>query len=231
MSHHRRSERTAPHALGLVLRAVPLTTEHAAERRSPRRGGCVAGSSRTREHARTAEIDLDRDVADQPRAVGAAVSRSTRPSPEAARPRARSRGRAAGSRRRRRTRRRRAPPPRAGLGLRPCEVGGAQRLVAVLAAADVEEVVGAGVDGSAEAGAGSSKPIRATRSACATARGCRGRRRCSSGRDRARTRAGRLSHGSHHHLGADVLGRLGAMLCRLGAQAVLGGLARRRPRW
>ena len=50
------------------------------------------------------------------------------------------------------------------------EVLGAQRLVAVLAAADVEEVVGVGVELVAEAGAGELEArARATRSACAAA--------------------------------------------------------------
>ena len=78
---------------------------------------------------------------------------------------------------------------RVALGLD--EVLGAERLVAVLAAAEVEEVVGVGVDRVAEAGGRSARSrCRATRSAARAAAGCRGRRRCSSGRGRARRRAG-----------------------------------------
>ena len=70
------------------------------------------------------------------------------------------------------------------------EVARAQRLVAVLAAAEVEEVVRVGVDLVADARAGAARSrARATRSGARTRSGCRGRRRCSSGRDRARRRA------------------------------------------
>ena len=70
------------------------------------------------------------------------------------------------------------------------EVARAQRLVAVLPAADVEEVVRLGIDRVADAGAGQLEAdARARRSGARTRSGCRGRRRCSSGRDRARRRA------------------------------------------
>ena len=70
------------------------------------------------------------------------------------------------------------------------QVARAQRLVAVLAAADVEEVVRLRVERVADAGAGELEAdARASCSGARTRSGCRGRRRCSSGRDRARRRA------------------------------------------
>ena len=66
-----------------------------------------------------------------------------------------------------------------------------------------------GVERLAEPGAAQLEADAAPRAAALrAAAGCRGRRRCSSGRGRARRRAGR-SATEDHHLGADVLGRLG----------------------
>ena len=84
-----------------------------------------------------------------------------------------------------------------GRGVQPVALGldqvlGAQALVAVLAAADVEQVVGVGVELLAEpARRDSSKPIPRQRSDARARAGCRGRRRCSSGPGTARTRAAR----------------------------------------
>ena len=71
------------------------------------------------------------------------------------------------------------------------EVERAQRLVAVLAAADVEEVVRRrGRSSSPRPRAGQLEADPAPGAAALAAQsGCRGRRRCSSGRDRARRRA------------------------------------------
>ena len=104
------------------------------------------------------------------------------------------------------------------------QILGAQHLVAVLAAADVEEVVGVRVERVAEAGAGELEADPAPLAALAQQRaGCRGRRRCSSGPDTARRRAGRQPRKTTTWAG-DVLGRLGDVAQLLGLQPVLGGL-------
>ena len=76
------------------------------------------------------------------------------------------------------------------LALARHHVGRDGALVAVLAAAEVDQVVGAGVDRFAGAGRRRRRSrSRATRSAAAGRRCCRGRRRCSSALDRGRGRA------------------------------------------
>ena len=201
--------------------------KHASEwalRRSEARAAAVVLEAG--EHPRApAEVDLDGDVADQPRAVladGLEVDQADAGQPltsefvgvaEQLVAAADGEDHLSGGRR---------GVQRVALDGR--QILGAQRLVAVLAAADVEEVVGVGVERVAEAGAGQlERRARATRSACAAAAGCRGRRRCSSGPGTARRRAG----GQPRKIttcGGDVLGRLGDVAQLLGLQAVRGGL-------
>ena len=119
------------HALEAVRAVVAVPAGHAAERLGARRRGrCGRRGSRSRRaRAAAAEVDLDRDVADQPWARARAPSRGRRGrGPGSAPRRAGSCGRAAGSRRRRRARRRRPRPRRRGRArLRRDHVGGDQR--------------------------------------------------------------------------------------------------------
>ncbi len=109
--------RAAADALEAAGAVVAVALEHAAERRGARsEPRAAAVVLEAREHAGPAgsQVDLDRDVADQPRAVlahGLEVDEAD--ARAGARRRTRSRGRAAGSRRRRRTGPRRAPRRRA----------------------------------------------------------------------------------------------------------------------
>ena len=144
---------------------VAVTADHPAERA---RAGAEVGAAAVvleagdLERAAAAEVGLDRDVADQPRA--GLADRLEVDEAEAGDPLARragSCGRAAGSRRRRRARRRRRRPPRRARRAWSRSMSSAtSSLVAVLAAADVDQVVGAGVEALAGAGGRrSSKPI------------------------------------------------------------------------
>ena len=91
---------------------------------------------------RRLELALEQDVADHPPLAGDRVEREHADARAARRRGGRGRSaRAAGSRRRRRAPRRRRRPPRAAPRAFAREVGRDQRLLAVLAAADVEQVV------------------------------------------------------------------------------------------
>ena len=95
-------------------------------------------------------------------------------------------------------------------------------LVAVLAAAHVEEVVGVRVERLAAGWPRRARTrARATRSARAGRRCCRGRRRCSSARDRA----SRPSASAYDHHAADVGGGLGHRRAARPAQPVRRRLA------
>ena len=149
--------RTTADALVTGAAVIPMTAKDASEwalRRS--QAGAAAVVLEAGEHPRQpAEVDLDGDVADQPRAVlahGLEVDQADARQPltsefvgvaeqlvAAADGEDQLSGVGGGVQR---------------LALDGRQILGAQRLVAVLAAADVEEVVGVGVERVAEAGAG-----------------------------------------------------------------------------
>ena len=146
-------------ALAPIVAVVAVAVQHPAERL------CAGAQMRAAavvleagEHATLGarQVDLDRDVADQPRPIRSrSCGRRAARLREAPRRRVGRRGRAAGSRRRRRARPRRA----AAAAVSACalvlvQVRGAELLVAVLAAAHVVEVGAVRVERVADAGAG-----------------------------------------------------------------------------
>ena len=184
----------APDALEAVGAVVAVPVEDAAERlRRPRPGGCARRGSRSRRGPRGRRPGRPRSRRCR---SGAGRARGRSPGPRCRGPgapgrRAGSSSRAAGSRRRRRAGR---SPSSTALGDRVAlgaqHVLGDQHLVAVLAAADVDQVVVGGIEALARA----RRPCRRSRSratrSAAAGRGCsRGRRRCSSARGRARAGA------------------------------------------
>ena len=178
-------------AVAVVAVAAEARGPGVAGRAEPRAAAVVLEAC---EHARarSPRRDLDRDVADQPRAIARGPSRRRAARrPRSARSRVRTRARAADSRRRRRGSRLRGRQPRAVPRFVVASRSSAQSaLVAVLPAADVEEVVAPAVELLAERRWRAARSrSRASGSAARATAGCRGRRRCSSGRGRARRRA------------------------------------------
>ena len=171
----------------------PLSTRPSGSRAGPEmRAPAVVLEAR--QHPRAgAEVDLDRDVADQPRA-GVAHGLEV-DEPDAGEPLAAELvgvaeqlvAAADGE----------DDAPALGRGVQRVALDGgevlrAQLLVTVLTTPEVEQVVGVGIDLVAEARRRTARSrSRATRSGARAAAGCRGRRRCSSGPDTARRPAGR----------------------------------------
>ncbi len=183
------ADRVAPHgALHAAAPVVAIALQHAPERalrrrrdgfarrgsRSPRARGSVRRPVRRRARPRS------RRCRSGEAASSRTVSTSRSPTPGIRSHRACRSARAAGSRRTRR-----APPrPRRGrvqrIALALEQVLGAQALVAVLATAQVEEVVGLRVKRLAQpARLELEADARATGSGARARAGCRGRRRCS----------------------------------------------------
>ena len=182
--------RRAPSSPCAPLLPWPVSTRPSGG--SPAPAGCGRRGSRSR-RARAGpspQLDFDRDVADQARTVLAHRCRSRRPTPGilvAERVRVAEELVAAADAEDHRPARG-SGVQRVTLGLD--EIVRAQRLVAILAAAEIEEVVGVGVELVARARVGELEADPAPRAAALrAAAGCRGRRRCSSGRGTARRRA------------------------------------------
>ena len=150
-----------PHALAAVAAVVAVPAQDAPERSLVRpEVGAPAVVLEADERVLTAvELELDRDVAGQPRASSRTMRASTRPMPSSSSSPSASRSRAAGAAAHGEDHRAATGRGVEGVLLGLDEVARHEPLVAVLAAAEVEEVVRVGVERSPSVTLACWKPI------------------------------------------------------------------------